>query len=118
MELKNTFSAITKNDGIKPGSPPKVFSVGYNRGPRKTHVLWGIKPGSPQNVCLVGYNSVRGFEENDKKRKETTAKPPHGAKTRERRDSSAGTRSTANILQFCDAKRSVGVPAESIFGGA
>ena len=41
MELKNTFSAVTKNDGIKPGPP--------------------------QNVCFVGYNSVRGFEENDKK---------------------------------------------------
>ena len=66
---------------------------------------------------VQGENSVRGFEENDKKRKETAAKPPRGAKKRERCDSSAGTRSTANILHFCDAKRSVGVPAERIFGG-
>ena len=64
----------------------------------------------------MGYNSVRGFEENDKK-KETAAKPPRGAKMRERSDSSAGTRSTVNVLHFCDAKRSVGVPAERIFGG-
>ena len=36
---------------------------------------------------------------------------------REQCDSFVGTRSTANVLHFRDAKRSVGVPVESIFGG-
>ena len=50
MELKNTFSAENKTDGIKQESPPKVFSVGY-------------KSGSPPKAFSVGYNSVRGIEE-------------------------------------------------------
>ena len=36
---------------------------------------------------------------------------------REQCDSSVGTRSTANVLHFRNAKRSIGAPAESIFGG-
>lgn len=39
-------------------------------------------------------------------RKKKAAKPPRGAKMRERCDSSVGTRSTANVLHFRDAKRS------------
>lgn len=47
-----------------------------------------------------------GSRDKKKIKKETAAKPPRGAKMRERCDSSAGTRSTANVLHFCDAKRS------------
>ena len=88
------------------------------RKERKTRRNSEFSPTDLHAGVVQGENSVRGFEKETIKRKETTAKPPRGAKMRERRDSSAGTRSTANVLHFCDAKRSLGVPAESIFGGA
>ena len=44
--------------------------------------------------------------ENKKPARKKAAKPPRGAKMREQCDSSVGTRSTANVLHFRDAKRS------------
>ena len=42
VELKNTFSAVTKNDGIKPGSPQNVCFVGYKTGVPAESIFGGV----------------------------------------------------------------------------